>query len=264
MANHKRHPSTAYALGCNLLLLIAAYMLCRLAFVLENHTLFHGIGAAEAWGIIRGGLRFDLSAIAYSNALYVLLLFFPLHIKERRDWQTFLHILFVAVNTICLASNLADAVYYPFIKRRTTASVFTEFQNDNLTNIIGLELANHWYLTLLGVLLAVALWLLYRTPSPSTAPRWKYYLTQVIGLLCSAPLLIVGIRGGVDPELRPLHNGNARELTSSFDDDATGIQNILTVDRDGTERWYDLNGRRIDQPTKKGIYIRNGKKEIRK
>jgi len=211
MANHKRHPSTAYALGCNLLLLIVAYMLCRLAFVLENHTLFHGIGAAEAWGIIRGGLRFDLSAIAYSNALYVLLLFFPLHIKERRGWQTFLHILFVAVNTICLASNLADAVYYPFIKRRATASVFTEFQNDNLTNIIGLELANHWYLTLLGVLLAVALWLLYRTPSPSTAPRWKYYLTQVIGLLCSAPLLIVGIRGGVDPELRPLHNGNARE-----------------------------------------------------
>ena len=58
----------------------------------------------------------------------------------------------------------------------------------------------------------------------------------------------------------------ARELDSSFEgeDDATGIQNILTVDRDGTERWYDLNGRRIDQPTKKGIYINNGKKVIKK
>lgn len=53
----------------------------------------------------------------------------------------------------------------------------------------------------------------------------------------------------------------ARELNSSFgDDDATGIRHIQTIDADGTERWYDLNGRRIDKPTRKGIYIRNGKK----
>jgi hypothetical protein len=38
-----------------------------------------------------------------------------------------------------------------------------------------------------------------------------------------------------------------------------GIDSIRTIDGDGTERWYDLNGRRIDKPTRKGIYIRNGK-----
>ena len=52
----------------------------------------------------------------------------------------------------------------------------------------------------------------------------------------------------------------ARLLNSSFDGDATGIQNIRTVDADGTEQWYDLNGRRIAKPTTKGVYIRNGKK----
>lgn len=52
----------------------------------------------------------------------------------------------------------------------------------------------------------------------------------------------------------------ARLLYSSFDGDATGIQNIRTVDADGTEQWYDLNGRRIAKPTTKGVYIRNGKK----
>lgn len=199
------------SLACNLLLLVAAYMLCRLAFFLENHALFRDIDTAEAWNIVRGGIRFDLSAIAYSNALYLVLLFFPLHTKECRGWQTFLHIFFVAVNTLCLSANLADAVYYPFIKRRATAAIFTEFQNDDLTDIFCLELANHWYLTLLGLLFAIALCFLYRTPSPSTTPRRKYYLTQVLCLVLSAMLLIVGIRGGYDSELRPLHNGNARE-----------------------------------------------------
>lgn len=52
----------------------------------------------------------------------------------------------------------------------------------------------------------------------------------------------------------------ARLLNSSFEGDATGIQNIRTVDADGTEQWYDLNGRRIAKPTTKGVYIRNGKK----
>jgi hypothetical protein len=52
----------------------------------------------------------------------------------------------------------------------------------------------------------------------------------------------------------------ARTLDSTFGDNATGIQNIRTVDSDGTERWFDLNGRRIEKPTTKGVYIQNGKK----
>ena len=41
----------------------------------------------------------------------------------------------------------------------------------------------------------------------------------------------------------------------------TGIENIRTVDQDGTERWYDLSGRRIATPTK-GVNILNGKKYV--
>ena len=41
----------------------------------------------------------------------------------------------------------------------------------------------------------------------------------------------------------------------------TGIENIRTVDQDGTERWYDLSGRRIAAPTK-GVNILNGKKYV--
>ena len=43
---------------------------------------------------------------------------------------------------------------------------------------------------------------------------------------------------------------------------ATGIERIVTTDLDGTEHWYDLNGRRIEKPTTKGVYIQNGKKTV--
>ena len=41
----------------------------------------------------------------------------------------------------------------------------------------------------------------------------------------------------------------------------TGIEQLRTIDRDGTERIYDLNGRQLSAPTK-GVNIVNGKKVI--
>lgn len=51
----------------------------------------------------------------------------------------------------------------------------------------------------------------------------------------------------------------ARMLTGCLDDEATGIDSLRLQDADGTEQWYDLNGRRISKPTRKGVYIHNGK-----
>jgi hypothetical protein len=46
-------------------------------------------------------------------------------------------------------------------------------------------------------------------------------------------------------------------------EDATGVERLRTIDSDGTERVYDLSGRRVDGNTK-GIVIKNGKKIINK
>ena len=51
---------------------------------------------------------------------------------------------------------------------------------------------------------------------------------------------------------------NAARITGTvFVDDATSIK---TIDADGTETYYDLQGRRIGKPQKGGIYVKNGKK----
>ena len=44
-------------------------------------------------------------------------------------------------------------------------------------------------------------------------------------------------------------------------DEATGI-NSITAD-DGHADWYDLSGRKLNgKPTKKGVFIKNGNKEV--
>ena len=50
-------------------------------------------------------------------------------------------------------------------------------------------------------------------------------------------------------------------LVGSFGD-ATGITTLQLTDRDGTTRYFDLNGRRISNPTTQGVYVTNGKKVI--
>ena len=46
------------------------------------------------------------------------------------------------------------------------------------------------------------------------------------------------------------------------DAEAAGIDTLRLTDSDGTEQWYDLNGRRIEKPTRKGVFIHGGRKEV--
>ena len=57
--------------------------------------------------------------------------------------------------------------------------------------------------------------------------------------------------------------GGTRAAIGMTLEDATGIEQLRTVDSDGTERVYDLGGRRIDENTK-GLVIKNGKKVMNK
>lgn len=46
-------------------------------------------------------------------------------------------------------------------------------------------------------------------------------------------------------------------------DESTGIATLNTVTGEMSEvQWYDLSGRKIEEPTKGGIYIKNNKKVL--
>jgi hypothetical protein len=60
-------------------------------------------------------------------------------------------------------------------------------------------------------------------------------------------------------------SNNAPALSMVLDDgNTTDIQQIRTIDADGTERYYDMNGRQLNGKPQKGMYIHQGKKYINK
>ena len=186
------------AVVINLLLLYFAYGITRLAFLLENYSTYEHVSSSpKFWDIFWGGVYFDTSAIAYTNALYILLVLLPLHLKENAKWQRFCKWLYIIVNGVGLATNLGDAVYFQYTARRTTIAFFSEFgADDKLGSIVGLEFLRHWYLVLLFIALMVLLWRCYLTPTFRTQPRQRYYIVQTLSLLVAAFLCWAGMRGG--------------------------------------------------------------------
>lgn len=56
------------------------------------------------------------------------------------------------------------------------------------------------------------------------------------------------------------YNGGARSLV--IGDGATAIEGIVIDEEDGDAKWYDMQGRRINKPTKAGLYIKDGQKVV--
>ncbi|MBO7538415.1 MAG: LTA synthase family protein [Prevotella sp.] len=187
-----------WAVVLNLLLLYIAYGITRLAFFLENYSTYdYVLSSPKVWDIFWGGIYFDTSAIAYTNALYILLVLLPCHLKENATWQRICKWFYLIVNGLGLATNLGDAVYFQYTARRTTIAFFSEFgADDKLGSIVALEFLRHWYLVLLFAALMLLLWYCYVTPKARTLPRKRYYIIQTLSLLVAAFLCWAGMRGG--------------------------------------------------------------------
>ena len=207
----------------NMVMVYVVYEICRLVFLATNWSMFsETMTWSSFWEITRGGLMFDTSAILYTNALYALMMLFPIHYKETVIYQKIAKWVFLVCNSICVVANLVDCVYFKYTIRRTTVTVFSEFQNENnLGSIFGAEVINHWYLVVIGILLIVGMWYLYRMPKgqipvqiskPYKAKGMaEYYVLQAIFLALFVPLCVAGMRGGFTTAVRPITITNANQ-----------------------------------------------------
>ena len=221
---------TLVAVVYNLLLAYVVYFIARVAYLLDNWSYFVSSAGEDgrapiilSWEMWKGGLVFDTSAILVTNAPYIVLMLLPLHWKAHwRWWQKMCKVLFVSINTVALGLCLADAAYFPFTMRRTTMTVFREFQNEgNIAGIVFTETLRHWYFVVLAVIVAVGLWKLYRRPSPQPLPAGRgvytslgvglYYLEMIVSLAIIVPLAVAGIRGGFTTAVRPITISNANQ-----------------------------------------------------
>ena len=222
----------------NMIMAYVAFMICRIVYVAINWTSFHEGIAQTSWNdLLSGSLLFDTSALLYLNALYLLLMLLPLHLKENARYHRIVRIVFLVFNGIGIIANLADSVYFPFTGRRTTATVFNEFSNEgNLGDIVGTELLHSWYLVLLFVLMIWALYKLYVLPctdddDDKPIRLRTYYPTLTAALLVMAGLTVAGMRGGFTTAVRPITISNANQYVSRPTDAAIVLNTPFSIIR---------------------------------
>ena len=198
-----------------LLLAMLLYTLCRLGFYLFNKSYFTDIAGDDLLRIFVGGLRFDLSAVLYTNALVILLSIIPLQVRFHQVYQRIVMWLFFIFNGIALAANVSDFIYFRFTGRRTTADVFKQFENEQNMGSLWLSfLLDYWYAVVCWiVLIALMVWL-YRCiklQGPMIKNKIVFYVGGLLMMLPVIYLVIGGLRGGFAHSTRPITLSNAGE-----------------------------------------------------
>ena len=220
---------------CNLLIAYVVYFLARLIYFFENYSYFsQNLSFPHVLEMLRGGLVFDTSAILVTNIPYIVLMLFPIHYKESAIYQKLCRAVFLVINGLALAINLCDAVYFRFTMRRTTTTVFSEFANEeNLGGVFLKETVNHIYLLVLFVVMAWAMYRLYRMTGlkHKELSWWHYDLATFLSLAALAPFVVAGIRGGFATAVRPITISNANQYVDRPTDAALVLNTPFSLYR---------------------------------
>jgi len=195
-------------------LIMFIYSTLRIAFYVANANLFQETTFAGFLLIMAGGLRFDLSALLYINAIYILSQLIPFHFRYQAIYQKVTNWWFIITNAIFIAINSGDIIYYQFIFKRTTGSVIDNFANEtNLGKLfIRFIFIDYWYITLLFIGLVLLLVLIFRKSTVILPGKQKakiYYPTQLALMLVVVYFAIIGMRGGFTGTTRPITLSNA-------------------------------------------------------
>ena len=195
------------------LLLMFLYSICRLLFYAFNTTFFSGMTISRMTKLMLGGLKFDISGIVYTNILFFVLLLLPLNARFRSGYRRALFIIFVLINSLALATNIIDSVYYPFTLRRTTISIFSQFKNEQNKGALAWQfLVDYWYAFLIFAALVWLMVKLYRRihfNGPRLTSGWKHYPLAVFAFAAGIGLMVAGARGGFRYSTRPITLSNA-------------------------------------------------------
>lgn len=204
-----------------LLILVLFYTLFRGLFYAFNLSEIQAVDKGQLWSVIKGGLRFDLAAIMYLNALWILLtLVFPLDIKQKA-LRHFVSFTFWFPNTIAFLLEISDWVYFNFNRKRATIEIFDLiFSKGDFLNLLPNYLQKFWFVPIIAVLaIALLIWS-HKWLNRRFAARWRIFVQlnfrnnntdrfvlRPLCILLLAGVAVILIRGGF--QLQPIANRTA-------------------------------------------------------
>lgn len=210
--DHLGRDGVLFKMILRLLSIMFLFTVCRVAFYLYNNSLFPQMTFWKFSYILWGGLKFDISAILYTNALYILIFTIPHPLRYKLWLKKVGRYLFFTTNGFILWLNCYDMMFYPFSLRRTTLQILKEFENEG--NIMGIFLnamVDYWPIV---ILFFVMIFLMVKLYGKDIRVRIKsnwiaHYSIGLVLMLASLTLVVGGMRGGFLHSNRPITLSNA-------------------------------------------------------
>ena len=203
----------------NLVVVYAVFLLCHPIFIWYNWNALQGSMDGLFWSMFRGALVFDTSGIMYVCSVYIVLLLFPLHFKEKQWYYNLTRIILIVLVSAGILANLIDTVYFPYSGCRSTLKVLDEFSNESggqIVSILFKSLFSNWYLVILYAGIVWLLCKLIKTPDVLKYRKtYVYYLVKTGCLAFSVLCIVAGIRGGLAHNIRPITMSNAYRYVST-------------------------------------------------
>lgn len=197
-----------WVLVLRLLIIMFLFSVCRVGFFLFNLNYFPDMTFTTFMRIMTGGLQFDLTAVLYTNALFILLMIIPLEIRFKKWYQDILKWIFFITNSIALAANVSDFIYFRFTGRRTTADIFQQFEHEKNLPMLWLRFVwDYWYAVLIVIALIVLMVWMYRKVKlvgPQLSNKVVFYFSGVVLVPAIIYVFVISVRGGLDNDTRPI------------------------------------------------------------
>ena len=183
-----------------ILLVHIAYLLLRVLFVIFNNDIVQVYDLENFFYLSILGLRFDSSAIAYSNLLFIFFSVLPLSFLREKKHQFFSALIYFISNSFFLILNFIDFAYYRFNLNRMMGNFLESIsQESNKVTLIFHFLFRYLNLVLLFflfLLIWIALYRLVKIRKVKIENNKMYYLSSIFGLLISSALIVMMARGG--------------------------------------------------------------------
>jgi phosphoglycerol transferase MdoB-like AlkP superfamily enzyme len=186
--------------------LILLYTFFRILFYIANAGSFPNAKLAFFFY----GIRFDISAIFYTNAPYMLAILLPFSFCYKKIYRKITNGYFIFLNGFAVVCSFVDVAYYPYVLKRTTVDIFSYLHVAfDFQTLAPTFLKQYWYLLL--IFLATLLVIIYvvRITDRMMVKNivfhvfsWKELLLKILLLLLMIFISAICQRGGF--QTRPL------------------------------------------------------------
>jgi phosphoglycerol transferase MdoB-like AlkP superfamily enzyme len=234
-----------------LCIVLLAFMLFRVLFYLFNYSTFGHVSFTEWVHIFHGGLKFDLSAIAYFNLPVIVFSLLPFSFRQKKGYKSVITVLFFIVNALAFAIAISDFEYYKFNNKRLTSEIFTIVGEG--TGFFFEFVKGYWHVFLLFFsFLGGAIFLYRKTSKQETVFKEKFFAQLILFVVCIGitvflargstqlkPLSPISAADYIDIKKAPLVTNSPFTMLVSFT--KKGFDDIKYFEPDKLQKYFDIN-----------------------